>query len=212
MNFLENEYLLREFLINYILVTSRESDTDHCIVRLIISALATPGEIKNITKRDIKDYGDFQTVRFYEKGNSRIFPIDKRTYDLLIKIGEKSGAKDPIFKVTSDEIDEVVQKYSPPQKRLNARKLRDEVIRLVSDSLFFEDYRTMLKQNDLKKLFNALEDSNPIYSGIWDFEDDEYLKEFIKFYFVFIGERDLDKISERIHEDTERLRKLMDEN
>jgi hypothetical protein len=207
----KNHYLLREFYLNYILASSRKSDFDHCVIRLILSSLATPEEIINLTKKDLKEFRGFQTVRLYSRGKYRISPIDRKTFELILRLGENRSSGEPIFNLSKKEIDDIVLRYSPPFRKLSAMKLRDEVISIIQDGLFFEEYNEIMKKasKDPKRIFAAFEDSNPIYSGVWDFEDDEYLREFIEYYMAIIGEEDIQQIADRIHEPIERLKRIM---
>ncbi|AGK60700.1 hypothetical protein Asulf_00682 [Archaeoglobus sulfaticallidus PM70-1] len=206
---MQGEKLLRtEFNINYINVASRKNEVEHCIVRLIISTLATPAEIAGITKKDIRRYRDFHTVRLRSGRKVRVSPLDKRTYDLLTRISADKSSSQQIFPLDEDEIDEIVKRNSPPGSVYSASGLRKAVMDIIADSIFFEVEEDISSIKDVDRLYAVFHDTNPIYSGVWDLEDDEDLLDFLASFEKYIGEKSLEEISEIISEPFERLRNL----
>jgi len=215
----DSELLEVEFFLNYIAVVSRKADEEHCIIRLILSSLATPEEISNLTKRDLRG-GKFYSVRLFSKGKSRISPIDEKTFRLLRTISEKLSSRDSIFKYSKEEIDEIVRKNSPPGIEYDAEKLRSDAARIISDNMFFgeqqefQEFLDSSKGKDLKKMYLLFEDSNPLYSGAWDVDDDFMLAEFLRSYQIFIGDsemEELEEIADKIGEPVERLKRVLEE-
>jgi hypothetical protein len=202
------ELLETEFFINYIAVASRRVEREHCIVRLILSSLATPDEIRSLTKRDLRG-GKFYSVRFFSKGRSRISPIDEKTFNMIKKMAEGVPSRDSIFNFSNDEIDEIVRRNSPPGKEYDAKKLRKDVMKVISDNLFFES-EIDFKSKTLEKMYMVFQDANPLYSGAWDLDDDLTLAEFLRSYRLFLGPKDLEEIADEIGEPVERLKKVLD--
>ncbi len=209
-----------EFYLNYITVASRRVDKEHCIIRLILSTLATPEEIGNLTKRDLRG-GKFYSVRFFSRGKSRVSPIDEKTFNLLKILSQDLPPKNVIFKYSKEEIDEIVRRNSPPGVEYTAEKLRSDAARIISDNMFFgeqlssQELFEKSKSKDLEKMYLLFEDSNPLYSGAWDIDDDFMLAEFLRSYRFFMGnseqesERELEEIAEKIGEPVERLKRVL---
>jgi|GEM_PF-367402 hypothetical protein len=216
----DSKLLEVEFFLNYIAVASRKVDEEHCVIRLILSALATPEEISNLTKRDLRS-GKFYSVRLFSGGKSRISPIDEKTFRLLKEISENLSSRDSVFRYSKEEIDEMVRRNSPPSVEYDAEKLRSDAARIISDNMFFEEHdpqefqrlQDLSKGKDLKKMYLLFEDSNPLYSGAWDVDDDLMLAEFLRSYQFFIGysEKELEEIADKIGEPVERLKRVLEE-
>jgi hypothetical protein len=202
------ELLETEFFLNYITVASRRVEKEHCVVRLILSTLATPDEIRSLTKRDLRA-GKFYSVRFFSKGRSRVSPIDEKTFKMIKKMAEGIPSKASIFNFSEDEIDEIVRRNSPPGRKYDAEKLRNDVIKLISDNLFFES-EFDLRSKTLEKMYEVFQDANPLYSGVWDLDDDLMLAEFLESYSLFLGSKDIEEIAEEIGEPVERLKRVLD--
>jgi hypothetical protein len=202
------DLLQTEFFLNYIVVASKRDEKEHCIIRLILSTLATPEEIKNLTKRDLKA-GKFYSIRLFSKGKSRISPIDERTFMMVKKAAENTSSRNPIFRLSREEINEIVRKNSPPGEEYDAERLRSDVMKIISDNLFFEPGFD-LDSSSLEKMYMVFQDSNPLYSGAWEVEDDLMLAEFLNGYNLFIGLGDIEKVAETIGEPVERLKKVLE--
>jgi|Deesub1362A_J573_1020465.scaffolds.fasta_scaffold00619_20 hypothetical protein len=210
-----SELLRTEFDINYIAVVSRKEEIGHCIIRLILASLASPEEIRSVTKRGLRAYRKnnerFYTVKFYSKGKVRIFPVDEKTYWLINKIGEEYSSKDAIFNLSDSEIDEIIRKNSPPDRKYDARKLRKSITKILEDNLFYEDpsFDDFLMSKDLETLHYLMMDTNPLYSGVWDMDDDEAARDFIISYCNYIRDDDIIRIAKNLNEDPERITKLL---
>ena len=206
------ELLETEVFLNYIAVVSRKVEKEHCIIRLILSTLATPEEIQSLTKKDLRQgkggKGKFYSVRFFSKGKTRVSPIDEKTFKMIKRVAENIPSRDSIFKLSKEEIDEIIRRNSPPGIEYNAEKLRNDVIKIISDNLFFE---SELNFSKLEKMQLIFQDSNPLYSGVWDVDDDVMLAEFLQGYSQFLGDDDLDKVAEKIGEPIERLKRVLEE-
>jgi len=208
--------LLRlEFDVRYINAVSRKVLEEHALIRLIISALATPSELENIVKRDfrIMSRGDerIYTVKLNSGRRTRIAPIDKRTFDVVMEISRGKSGKERIFEYTREEMDGIVRKYSPAGRSYDAMKLRNAVLEILRDCLFFEhDYVSdLLNGVNIDGVIDFLHDSHPMFSGMWDLDDDEVAEDFIMNYTAITGIRDAKKIAEAIGESEERVSRLM---
>lgn len=202
--------LLRlEFDINYINVVSRRNLNEHAVIRLIISSLATPQEIRNFTESDIRGDKSNFTVRLNSGNKTRISPIDEKTYKILKKISSKNKNQ-RIFK--NIDSDKVVEKYSPKKTVYNASKLREAVIEILEDCLLFgeENYvKSLISGKNISRVRNFLLDFHPMYSGMWDIDDDEIAREFIRSYISFTGITDAKTIADEIGESEERINNLL---
>lgn len=209
------DLLQLEFDIRYINAVSRKVLEEHALVRLIISALATPDELQNLVKRDFRVMNrngeTIYTVKLTSAGRSRIAPIDERTYEIVMDICKNKGSRQRVFNYTKDEIDKIVEKYSPANRKYNALKLREAVIEILRDCLFFDhDYVSdLLNGVNLDGVIDFLYDSHPMFSGMWDLDDDEVAEDFIMNYMTMTGIRDAKKIAEVIGESEERVARLM---
>jgi hypothetical protein len=209
------DLLQLEFDIRYINVVSRKVPEEHALIRLIISALATPEELENLVKRDIRVMNRngeaVYTVKLTSGGRSRIVPIDARTYEVIMDICKDKGGKQKVFNYTREEIDKIVEKYSPANRKYNAMKLRDAVIEILRDCQFFDhDYvNDILTGANLDGIIDFLYDSHPMFSGMWDLDDDEVAEDFIMNYTVLTGIRDAKVIAEEIGENEDRIVRLM---
>ncbi|MDI9610089.1 MAG: hypothetical protein QFX36_02050 [Archaeoglobales archaeon] len=181
------EMLRLEFDLQHHLVLSRKDPFEHTLIRLILSTLATSAEIANLKKRDLKQKGSLCSVRFHGE-KARISPLDKETHDLINSLkGEKP------FELNETEIDELVSKYSPKDKKYSAKSLRKAMIIFLKDSALFEVNLESLNQ---KELFDFMLDFNPLYSGSW--LDDDGLREFVLNYSALNDIADPKRISEEI--------------
>ncbi len=209
------DLLQLEFDIRYINAVSRKVLEEHALIRLIISALATPNELENLVKRDFRIMNRngeaIYTVKLTSGGRSRVAPIDERTYDIVMNICRNKGGRQKVFNYTKDEINKIVEKYSPAGRKYNALKLRDAVVEILRDCLFFDhDYVSdLLNGVNLDGVVDFLYDSHPMFSGMWDLDDDEVAEDFIMNYTAMTGIRDARKIAEEICESEERVLRLM---
>ncbi len=209
------DLLRTEFDIHHIAVSSRRNIEEHALVRFIISTLATPEETENFVKRDLrvikKDDKIIYTVKLTSGRKTRISPLDKKTYELLLKISEKKRGKERVFKYTRRQMDEIIKKYSPPGREYDFKKLREAVMKILKDCLFFEeDYiQYMLDGINFDKVVDFLYDFHPLYSGMWDLDDDEVAKDFLYDFKKYTGITDVKKIAEILGESENRIKKLL---
>ena len=209
------DLLRTDFDIHHIAVASRKIDEEHALVRLIISTLATSEEVENLVKGDIRKVkkGDtvLYTVRLRSGRKSRIAPLDERTYNILMKIAKSKRRREKIFRYSKKQMDEIIKKYSPPGKEYDLKGLRDAVMKILKDCLFFEeDYlKHLLEGTNFDKVVDFVYDFHPIYSGMWDLDDDEVAKDFISDFKKYIGVEDARKIAEIICESENRVKKLI---
>ncbi len=208
--------LLRlEFDIRYINAVSRKVLEEHALIRMIISALATPNELENLVKRDLRTFevnGErIYAVRLNSGRKTRIAPIDRRTFEVVTEVCRGKGGRERVFGYTREEMDEIVRKHSPAGRSYDAMKLRNAVIEILKDCLFFEhDYvRDLLNGENMEGVIDFLHDSHPMFSGMWDLDDDEVAEDFIMNYTAITGIRDAKKIAEEIGESEERVSRLM---
>ena len=198
-----------EFEINYINVISKKNLMEHAAIRLILSTLASSEEIRNLTGKDIKkDKSDFR-IRLKSVGESRISPVDEKTW-LILRDLFKGNERTNIF--SKIELDEIVAKYSPPGRRYNVRKLRDSVIEILKDCLLLGErdlVQDMLKGKNTGEVSDFLRDFHPMYSGMWELDDEEVAREFLISYSKYTGIRDPALIAEKIDESRERILKLL---
>lgn len=83
----------------------------------------------------------------------KLFPIDKETFELISSI-----EKERPFELREEEMDEIVSRYSPRDKKYTARGLRKAMIRFLKDASLFElDFEKL----DIEKLRHFMEDFNP---------------------------------------------------
>ncbi len=211
----ETKRLLQlEFDIQHINVLSKKNSKEHAAVRLIISSLATPEEIQSFKKDNIGTEPDDPTISLTSPGRSRISPVDEKTYTVLDKVTKKMSKKEEVFTYTEEEMDEIVNKYSPPKTKYHAEKLRKAVIEILNDCMLFGDKNyvdDLIKGKNSQGLIDFLYDFHPLYTGTWDIEDDDDVaREFIQSYSSYTGIYEPEKIAEEIGESTERVSKFLD--
>ena len=209
------DLLEMEFDIRYINALSRKVPKEHALIRLVISALATPNELQNLVRRDFRVVSrngeKIYTVRLNSGRSTRVSPIDKRTYDLIMEVSEGKGGRERIFCYSKEEMDEIVGKYSPARRRYDVMKLRNAVIEILKDCLFFEhDYvKDLLNGENIDGVIDFLYDSHPMFSGMWDLDDDEVAEDFLMNYTTLTGIRDAKRIAMEIGESEERVSRLL---
>ncbi|MCS7130163.1 MAG: hypothetical protein NZ872_01950 [Archaeoglobaceae archaeon] len=174
-----------EFDLQHHLVLSRKNPFEHALIRLILSTLATSMEIMNFKKKDMKRKGNSLLIQFHGE-KKRISPLDKETHELINSVeGEKP------FQLSEQEIDEIVSKYSPRDKKYNAKSLRNAMFLFLKDSSLFE---VKLEELSQEELLDFMLDFNPLYSGSW--LDEEGLREFVLNYSALSKITDPKRISE----------------
>jgi len=206
-----DELLVKEFDIRYINAVSRKDLKEHAMIRLIISALATPEEIANVTRGDVRAVNNVYTVKLNNGRKTRISPIDAKTYEVLLEVSKDKSRRQRIFDYSKREMDEIVKKHSPANRVYDVMKLRSAVIDILRDCLFFEhDYVSdLISGVNFEGVLDFVYDLHPMFSGVWDLDDDEVAEDFLENYIALIGERDAKKIAEDICEDVERVERLM---
>ncbi|MEM0203614.1 MAG: hypothetical protein QXO16_07800 [Archaeoglobaceae archaeon] len=188
--------LLRlEFDLQHHLVLSKKNDFDHALIRLVLSTLANPFEIANLNKKDLRINKGVFTVRF----QSRFSPIDEETFRLV-----KSLEKDRPFELKESEMDEIVAKYSPKDRKYTTKGLRKAMVNYLRDASFFE---IEIEKLESKELFDFMLDFNPLYSGSW--LDEEGLKEFVLNYSAINGIEDAKRVAEETGIDYEFVSQVM---
>ncbi len=209
--------LLRmEFDIHHIAVLSRKVPEEHALVRLILSALATPEELENLVKRDLRivqrDGLSYYTVKLTAGGKSRISPIDAKTYDAVMNICREKSGKQRVFDFSRAEMDEIIKKYSPQDRKYNVKKLREAVIEILKDNMLLGDngyIDDLLAGTNFENVVDFLYDFHPMYSGMWDMDDDDVAEDFVLTYSEMTGIKDAEKLAEIIGENVERIEKFL---
>ena len=202
------DLLRTEYDIRHILAVSRKNLKEHALIRVVVSSLAKKEEVMNITKRDFRvvKRGDFEFCTVRLVGNkTRIMPIDDKTYSIISSICKYKRNREKVFEYTSKEMDEIVAKYSPPDNSYNVEKLRKGVFEILKDCMFFGS----VDFDDLDVTVNFLHDFHPIYSGMWDLDDDEVLEDFIFNFLKVTGIRDVEKIANVINENVDRVNSIL---
>ncbi len=172
-----------EFDIQHHLVLSRKNARDHALIRMIVATLSTADELINVRKRDFRRVSgkefEYYTVRLQSGGRSRVSPVDEKTYELVM--GFDSGRP---FEMEKEKIDEIVARYSPADRRYDAEKLRKAVMKLLKDASLFE---VEVERLDVEEMYAYMLDFNPLYSGLWELDDEEGAEEFILGYAELSG-------------------------
>ncbi|MFN3384190.1 MAG: hypothetical protein ACK401_04780 [Archaeoglobaceae archaeon] len=190
------DMLRLEFDIQHHLVLSKRNFFDHALIRVILSTLASPYEIANLSKKDLRMIGKNFAVRF---AHGRFSPIDEETFKLV-----NSLEKERPFELEESKMDEIVAKYSPSDKKYTAKKLRKAMMNYLQDASFFE---CEIEKLGLKELLNFMLDFNPLYSGSW--LDEDGLKEFILNYSAINGIGDAKRVAEETGIDYEFVLQVM---
>lgn len=161
-----------EFDLQHHLVLSRKNPHEHAVIRLILSALATAREIANLSKSDLRRKGKAYSIQLFGE-KRRVSPIDEQTFKLVSEIeGDK-----PFSLLKEKDLDEIVSKYSPRDKKYDAKSLRRAMITFLKDSSLFEiDFENLSS----KELEDFMSDFNPLFSGVW--LDEEGLRDFVLNY------------------------------
>ena len=206
-----DELLIKEFDVRYINAVSRKNLKEHAMIRLIISSLATPEEIFNLTRADIRKTNGVGTVRLNNGRKTRIAPIDSRTFDVLMEVSKDKSRRQRIFEYSKAEMDDIIKKHSPAKRSYDVERLRSAVIEILRDCQFFEhDYvNDILNGTNFEGVVDFVHDMHPMFSGVWDLDDDEVAEDFIENYLILIGESDAKKIAEDICESVERVERIL---
>lgn len=206
-----DELLIKEFDIRYINAVSRKNLKEHAMIRLIISSLATHEEIANLTKGDIRQFNGVKAVKLNNGRKVRIAPIDSKTFEVLKEVSRNLGKRQRIFDYSKVEMDEIVRKHSPAKRSYDVERLRNAVMDILRDCQFFEhDYVSdMVNGTNFKGVVDFVHDLHPMFSGVWDLDDDEVAEDFIENYVLLIGESDAKKIAEDICESVERVENIL---
>jgi hypothetical protein len=212
------DFIQLEEDIQQIAVLSRKVPEEHALIRLILSTLATADELENLVKRDIrkleKDGLSYYYVRLTSAGRTRTVPIDAATYAVLMEISKNKSGRQRVFSLSSEDMDEVVRKYSPANKKYDVNSLRNAVSKILRDCMFFddEDYvDDLIRGENIQKVTDFLYDFHPMFSGMWDLDDDDVAEDFIETFSRRTGISDPEKIAREIGEDVERVKELMGE-
>lgn len=190
------DMLRLEFDLQHHLILSKRNNFDHALIRLILSTIATPYEIANLSKKDLKVSKGSFTVHFI---HGRFSPIDEETFRIV-----KSLEKEKPFELKEKEMDEIVAKYSPKDRKYTTRSLRKAMVNYLKDASFFE---VDIEKLRLEELLNFMLDFNPLYSGSW--LDEDGLREFVLNYSAINGIDDARKIAEETGIDYEFVAKVM---
>lgn len=212
--FEETERLLQlEFDIQHINVLSRKNKKEHAVVRLIISSLATPEEITNLTKDNIGTKPQKPTISLNSPNGGRVSPIDERTFNILNDLTREKEKKEEIFPFTEEDLDKIVNKYAPSRTKYHVKKLRKAVVEILQDCQLFgdKDYvNELVKGKDQSGVVDFLHDFHPLYTGTWDIDNDDVAREFILSYSSYNDTFDPEKIAEETGESEERVSRLLE--
>jgi len=193
-----------EYDIQHHLILSKKKRSDHALIRMIVSTLSTPSELFNLKKRDFRAFKgknfDYYTVRLSESGRSRISPVDRKTFEIIQSMPSRP------FNYSEKEMDAIVAKYSPPDRKYDCRRLRSAVESILNDSSFFGELETF---KGIEERYAFMLDFNPLYSGFWDLEDDEGIEDFVLSYSEVSGVKDSRKIADDTGIDEEIVRKIL---
>jgi hypothetical protein len=200
--------LLRlEYDIQHHIVLSRKNVKEHALIRMIVSTLSTPEELFNLRKKDFRKIKgrefEFETVRLTSRGKSRISPVDKKTYEIVMSLENRP------FQIPSKDMDAIVRKYSPKDRMYNTESLRNAVIKLLEDASLFEMKLERIQRNT-EVFYAYMLDFNPLYSGMWELEDEEVAEDFILNYSYLSGISDAERIAAEIGESSDRVKRILE--
>ncbi len=212
-----NVNLLRlEFDLQHTVVVSRKNPEEHAMIRLILSTLATKEELQSLIKKEVRlikrNDVNYYSVKLISGGKSRISPVDERTYAILLEISRNKKGKERLFDYSDEEMDRIVEKHSPPDRKYNVEQLRNAVIEILKDCMLFgdESYITdLMKGVNTKRVMDFFYDFHPMYAGMWDLDDDDVAGDFVRTYSRLTGTEDPYEIASAIGESAERVKKLM---
>ncbi len=198
--------------LQYINVASSKNTSEHGLIRLILSSMADIEEVSNLTPNDIVEKRTKKGGIFYvylRKGRSvRKAPIDRKTYTILREISRSIPKKSKIFNYTQENINEIIARYSPKGRRYSHRYLIRSVRTIISDNLLGRDIDD-IKSAEIEELWRFMNDFHPIFSGMWDLDEDDVAFD----YFQMLSERhgisSYSEMAEISGEKEERIEKLM---
>ncbi len=198
------DMLRLEYDIQHHLVLSRREPVDHALIRMIVSTLSTPSELSNLRKRDFRVVKgrefDYYLVTLNGGNTRRVSPVDERTYNLVTSFPTVP------FKLSKKEMDEVVSRYSPPDRVYNCKKLRKAVETFLRDAAFSVEIDS-IKTPEEKYAY--MMDFNPLYSGLWDLEEYEDVEDFILNYREISGITDANLIASRTGVEEDVVRSIL---
>jgi len=196
----------------YINIASRKSPFEHAMIRVILSSLAEKDELLNLRKRDVvvlNEGGEQIHYLYLRKGGKvRKAPIDVRTHKILTSITRGISGREEIFRISEEELNQVVMKYSPKNKKYNAESLRRAVIMILEDNLLGKSYKSILSSN-IRELYDFMSEFHPMFSGMWDLEDDDVAFDYFSMLSKRYGIKDFAEMSEISGENEERIERLM---
>ncbi len=193
---MHEELIMVEEDLQHICISSRKDLKEHALIRLILSTLASYEEIENFTRRDLGVANSIYYVVLRSGGKSRKSPVDERTFYVLKEVTKSSKKK--VFDFTKEEIDKIFEKYSPPNRKYDYERVIRSVKLILKDCLFYEDWfmEKFMEGKNIEWINNFLKDAHPMFSGMWDLEDDEVALDYCEMISKRIGSRDATKISE----------------
>ncbi len=200
------EHLRVEYDIQHHIVLSRRNKLHHALIRTVVSTLPTSEELRKIRRRDVKvrevNGRKEYSIKLRGSGRARVVPIDDRTGKLLLSLPDEP------FKMSDDEIDEIIGMYSPEDRKYDLKKLKKAVISFLKDaSLGLTEFESL---RDATSIRNFMIDFNPLYSGMWDLDDDEVAEDFILNYVSLSGIKDPKTVAEILGESEKRVRKILE--
>ncbi len=209
---------MREMLVEleedlqYINVASSKNKKEHGMIRLVLSCMADAEEISNLTPKDViekKLEGVPVHYVYLRKGRRvRRYPIDRRTYLTLRELSASIGKRSKIFDYSEREIDSIIQKYSPKNRKYNLKTLLRAVKTIISDNLLgksAEDLDSMSSE----ELIDFMQDFHPMFSGMWDLDRDDVAFDYFQMLSERYGISGYSEMAEISGESVERIEKLM---
>ena len=207
MNLVEVEEELQ-----HMCIASRVNKRDHALIRFILSTFPSYEEIVNVTKRDIKRKNSIFYVLLKKARRVRKAPIDPRTYSLLSEISKNLAKDERIFSLSLKEIDDIIKKYSFPNKNYNLEKVVYAVREIIKDCLFYSEEVIKNIKDDLQKIYEFLCDAHPLFSGMWDLEDEEVAKDYFEMLSKRLGKRSPEILSKISNVDVKFIRKILNDS
>ncbi len=196
--------------LQHICIASRKNLRDHALIRLILSTLASYEEITNFTRRDFGVANSIHYVVLRRAGKSRKVPIDRRTYEVLKELSKSSGKK--LFDVSKEEIDRIIESYSPPNKKYDYETLVSSVEMILRDFPLYEEgyIERFFEGKNIEWVSDFLKDAHPMFSGMWDLEDEEVAADYFEMLSKRIGSKDAAEISKVSNVSEDFVRKFLE--
>ncbi|MCS7121986.1 MAG: hypothetical protein NZ895_05245 [Archaeoglobaceae archaeon] len=192
-----DEKLRLDYDLQHFLILSKKNIRDHAVIRMIISTLCSEEELIHVSKKDfrrMRGKSEYYTVKF----KNRLSPVDKKTFEIVQKLPDKPFEMDP------RDVNEIVSKYSPPDRKYDAKKLKKAVETILRDAALYD---VNFEKLSIEEKFEFMLDFNPIYSDVWD-EDSEGFEEFIRNY-AKVSKLSAEEISKEFGEDVEKVKKVL---